>query len=181
MSAVDWYAARAAGVVAYTLLTTSVLLGTLLSGRARSRTWPAFAVADVHRFVALLTGWFVALHVVTVLLDSVVPFSLAQVLVPDAASYRPFWVGLGTVAAELLLAIALTNLYRKELGFRLWRRAHYLTFGVWLAGAAHGIGAGTDASAPWLRLLYVVSVGGVAAAVAWRVARRSLDVSPGRA
>ena len=178
---VDWYAARAAGVVAYVLLTAAVLLGTLLSGRARSRRWPAFAITDVHRFVAVLAGWFVALHVATVLLDSVVPFSLVQVLVPGASSYRPLWVGLGTVAAELLVATGLTNVFRQELGFRLWRRAHYLTFAVWLAAAAHGIGAGTDAPAPWLRLLYVVSVSGAAAAVAWRVARRTLDVSPGRA
>ena len=181
MVPVDWYAARAAGVVAYALLTGGVLLGTLLAGRARLRRWPAFAVTDVHRFVALLTGGFVALHVGTVLLDRVVPFSLVQVLVPGASSYRPFWVALGTVAAELLVAVALTNRFRKRLGHRLWRRAHYLTFAVWLAATAHGIGAGTDASAPWLRFLYVVSVSSVAGAVAWRGTRRALDVSPGRA
>jgi methionine sulfoxide reductase heme-binding subunit len=176
---VDWYAARAAGVVAYALLTGGVLLGVLLAGRARFRRWPTFAITDVHRFVALLTGAFVALHVGTVLLDSVVHFSLLQVLVPGTASYRPFWVALGTVAAELLVAIALTNRYRKRLGHRLWRRAHYLTFVVWAAAALHGIGAGTDATAPWLRLLYVASIGSVAAAVAWRASRRALDALPG--
>jgi methionine sulfoxide reductase heme-binding subunit len=171
VNGVDWYAARAAGVVAYALLTSGVLLGVLLAGRARLRRWPAFAVTDVHRFVALLTGAFVAFHVCTVLLDGYIHFSLAQVFLPGTSSYRPFWVALGTVALELLAAVAVSNLARRRLGHARWRRIHYLTFVVWAAATAHGIGAGTDAGAEWLRLLYVVSVGGVAAAAAWRVGR----------
>lgn len=68
MNGIDWYAARAAGVVAYALLTGGVLLGVLLAGRRLPR-WPQFVVADVHRFVALLTGAFVVLHVYALLLD----------------------------------------------------------------------------------------------------------------
>src|SRR5438309_1774406 len=49
VTGVDWYTARAAGVVAYALLSGGVLLGTLLAGRARLPRWPAFAVTDVHR------------------------------------------------------------------------------------------------------------------------------------
>jgi methionine sulfoxide reductase heme-binding subunit len=179
VTGVDWYAARAAGVVAYALLTSGVLLGVLLGGRARLRRWPAFAVTDVHRFVALLTGTFVALHVGAVLLDGYVHFSLAQALVPGTASYRPSWVALGTVSLELLAAVGLSNLLRKRLGHVRWRRVHYLTFAVWGAATAHGIGAGTDAGADWLRLLYVVSSGGVAATVAWRVGRAA--AAPARA
>lgn len=171
MSGIDWYAARAAGVVAYVLLTSGALLGILLSGRARLARWPAFAITDVHRFVAFLTGWFVALHVGAVLLDSYVHTSVVQALVPGLSSYRPLWVGLGTVALELLAAVALANLLRKRIGHARWRRIHYLTFVVWGTATLHGIGAGTDARAAWLRLLYVVSVGCVAAAVTWRAGR----------
>ena len=60
---------------------------------------------------------------------------------------------------------------RKRLGHARWQRIHDLTF-VWAAATAHGMGAGTDASAGWLRLLYVVSVGSVTAAVAWRLGSR---------
>lgn len=168
---VDWYAARAAGVVAYVLIAVGVLLGVLLGGRARLPRWPAFAVADVHRFVGLLAGTFVALHVLTVWADSMVHFSLLQLVVPFASSYRPFWVGLGTVAAELLVAVAATNTLRKRIGFARWKRWHYLTFVLWLAATAHGIGAGTDAGEEWLRLLYVSSVAAVAGAIVWRVGR----------
>ncbi len=181
MSGIDWYTARAAGVVAYALLTGGVLLGVLLAGRARLPRWPAFAVADVHRFVALLTGVFLFLHVYALLLDRYVHTSVAAVLVPGASTYRPFWVALGTVALELLAAVALSNLLRKRLGHARWRRIHYLTFCVWAAATVHGIGAGTDAGAGWLRLLYVVAVGGVGAAVAWRTGSRRVSPAPARA
>ncbi|HET8752542.1 MAG TPA: hypothetical protein VFM43_08470 [Gaiellaceae bacterium] len=173
MSAIDWYAARAAGVVAYALLTGGVLLGVLLAGRARVPFWPAFAVEDVHRFVGLLTGVFVALHVYALLLDRYVHTSVVAALVPGASTYRPFWVALGTVALELLAAVGVSNLLRKRLGHTRWRRIHYLTFAVWAAATVHGIGAGTDAGAGWLRVIYVVAVGSVAAAVAWRGLRPS--------
>ena len=180
MSGIDWYTARAAGVVAYALLTGGVLLGVLLAGRARLPRWPTFAVTDVHRFVALLTGAFVVLHVCMLLVDRYVHTSLVAVLVPGASTYRPFWVALGTVALELLAAVGVSNLLRKRLGQARWRRIHYLTFAVWAAATAHGIGAGTDSGAGWLRLLYVVAIGSVAAAVAWRAGSRRLSPSPAR-
>lgn len=172
MNGIDWYTARAAGVVAYFLLTGGVLLGVLLAGRARLPRWPTFAVTDVHRFVALLTGLFVALHVYTLLIDRYVPTSLVTLLVPGVASYRPVWVAFGTVALELLVAVALSNLLRKRLGHARWRRIHYLTFVVWAAATVHGIGTGTDSGSGWLRLLYAASIGSVAAAVAWRAGSR---------
>ena len=172
MNGIDWYTARAAGVVAYVLLTSGVLIGVLLAGRLRLPRWPQFAVTDVHRFLALLTGAFVLIHVFALLLDSYVHTSFAALLVPGASSYRPFWVALGTVALELLAAVALSNLLRKRLGHARWRRIHYLTFVVWAATTAHGMGAGTDASANWLRLLYVVSVASVTTAVTWRLGSR---------
>jgi len=170
---IDWYAARAAGVVAYVLLTSGVVLGTALSGRARLRRWPAFAITDVHRFVAVLSGVFIAVHVLAISLDTYTPFSLVQIVVPGASSYRPLWVALGIVSAELLAAIAVTNVLRTRLPYRLWRRVHYLTFAVWAGATVHGLGAGTDAGAGWLRVLYSVSIAAVVATVAWRVAPRA--------
>jgi sulfoxide reductase heme-binding subunit YedZ len=179
VSGLDWYTARAAGVVAYALLTSGVLLGVLLAGRARFARWPAFAVTDVHRFVAILSGVFIAIHVGALLLDRYAHVSLTTLVVPGASSYRPFWLALGTIALELFLAVALSNRLRKRLGHMRWRRVHYLTFGVWIAATAHGVGAGTDANAGWLRALYIVSIGSVALALTWRVGRGA--VTPARA
>jgi methionine sulfoxide reductase heme-binding subunit len=180
-SPIDWYAARAAGIAAYTVLTIVVVLGLTMSGKARSSRWPKFAVEDVHRFGGLLVGFFVSLHVLTVAIDSYLPFSLVQVLVPLTARYRPLWTGIGVAAAELLVALALTNRYRRRLPYRVWRRAHYLNFAVWTAASLHGLGSGTDRSAPWMLLLYSASAAAVGGLVLWRAVRPRVPVLVGGA
>jgi sulfoxide reductase heme-binding subunit YedZ len=173
-SPVDWYAARAAGVVAYLLLSSVVLLGLTMSSKKTLSRWPRFTVEDVHRFGGLLVGTFIGIHVVTVAIDAWLPFSLGSILIPFTTRYRPIWVGLGVVAAELLLALAVTNHYRRRLQYRTWRRAHYLNFAVWTAASFHGIGSGTDRSSPWLLAVFAAATASVCAAIAWRVGRRSL-------
>ncbi len=175
---IDWYAARAAGVVAYVLLTAVVLVGLTLSGRVQLPRWPKFAVTDVHRFGSLLVGVFVALHVLTVGLDTYTRFSPTQLLVPFTSSYRPVWVAVGIVAAELLVALAVTNALRSRIPHRVWRTAHYATFLVWAGATVHGVGAGTDSGALWLTAIYVVAVGSVTAALLWRILRRRVAPAP---
>lgn len=148
MSPTIWYVARASGIVAYLLLSTSVIVGTLMSARAKF-TWPKFAVEELHRFLTILTATFVVLHGCALLLDRVVPISLTQELVPLAAPYRPLAVGLGTVAAELMAAVGLTNMFRDQLPRTVWRRVHYLTIGVWVFASLHGLLAGSDRGDPW--------------------------------
>jgi methionine sulfoxide reductase heme-binding subunit len=173
-----WYVARAGGMLAFALLTASVVLGLTLSGRARLKRWPRFAVEDVHRFVGLLAGGFVAVHVVGLLADTYVPFSFAQVLVPGTSSYRPLATALGVVALELLAALAVANRYRKRLSYRFWRRTHYLNFAVWTLALVHGIASGTDSGTPWAVLLYGVTAGSVAGLTAWRAAGGGAVPSP---
>lgn len=173
-SPIDWYAARAAGVVAYVLVSFVVVLGTTMAGKATLRRWPQFALEDVHRFAGLLVGGFVTIHIVTIAIDSWLPFSVTSIAIPLLARYRAVWVALGIVAAELLLALAVTNHYRRRLPHRFWRRAHYLNFVVWTAATLHGIGSGTDRSAPWLLSIYSTAVAAVAIAIVMRVLRRRL-------
>lgn len=166
-----WYAARAGGIVAFALLTIAILLGLALSGRASLERWPRFALEDVHRCAGLLTGTFIFVHGLALLVDDYMPFSLVDLIVPGAASYAALPTALGVVSAELLAALAVTNHYRKRLSYRFWRRAHYLNFAVWLLALVHGIGAGTDTRTAWALALYALSAGSVAALTAWRVLR----------
>jgi sulfoxide reductase heme-binding subunit YedZ len=154
---IDWYAARAAGLVAYLLVSSSVALGLLLAGRARLERWPRFALEDVHRFAGMLAGTFIALHVLMIGIDSQAHLGLGELIVPFASHYRPFWTGMGIVAAELLVALAVTNHYRKRLPHTIWRRFHYVNLAVWLAATGHGLGAGTDSGAGWFLTLYAVT------------------------
>lgn len=164
-----WYAARAGGMLAYLLLSASVCLGLLMSGKANPKRWPKFALEDVHRFVGILAGVFVAIHGGALLLDSFVPFSLSQVLVPGTSSYRPLAVGFGVVAAELLVALAISNHYRRQIPHGVWRRLHMLNFAVWALALVHGVTAGTDATTPWALALYMGSTWSVLTLFFYRV------------
>jgi methionine sulfoxide reductase heme-binding subunit len=166
-----WYAARASGVAAYVVLSLVVCLGLTLGGKAQTRRWPRFSTEDVHRFGGLLVGSLIGIHVLTIAADSFLPFSLGQLLVPFTSTYRPLWTGLGIAAAEILVAVAITNHYRKRLPYSLWRKAHYLNFAVWGLASVHGLMAGTDRGAPWLAILYGVSVAGVVMLLVWRFGR----------
>jgi len=163
-----WYAARASGVAAYVVLSLVVSLGLTLGGKAQNRRWPRFSVEEIHRFGGLLVGSLIGVHVLTIAADSFLPFSLTQLLVPFTSSYRPLWTGLGIAAAELLVALAITNHYRRRLPYRFWRTAHYLNFAVWTLASLHGLMSGTDRGAAWLAVLYGVSVATVVMLLLWR-------------
>jgi len=167
MSPTVWYVARSAGIVAYLLLSSSVVLGVLMSSRV-PLTWPRFAVQELHRFLAILTACFLALHGVSLLADRVVPLPWWQTVVPFTSHYRPFAVGLGIVAAELMAAVGVSNVLRRRLPYRRWRAVHYLTIGVWLLASLHAVLAGTDRFDPW----FAAIVAGAASAVALAFAVR---------
>ncbi len=173
-----WYAARASGVAAYVVLSLVVSLGLGLGGKAQSRRWPRFSVEDIHRFGGLLVGSLIGIHVLAIAVDSFLPFSLVQLLVPFTSTYRPFWTGLGIAAAEILLALAITNHYRKRLQYGFWRKAHYLNFAVWALASVHGLMSGTDRGAAWLAVLYGASVAVVLMLLLWRFGGHTLR-SPG--
>lgn len=171
---VDWYAARAAGVTAYLLLSAVVVLGMTMASKKQLVHWPRFALEDVHRFGGLLVGALISIHVVTVAVDQWLPFTLQSLIIPFTSRYRPIWVGLGVVAAELLVALAITNHYRRSLSYRFWRRAHYLNLAVWTAATVHGVGSGTDRSSPWLLAMFAAATATVTAVAGWRALRHNI-------
>ena len=90
---IDWYAARAGGIVAYVLLSANVAIGLLMTGKKSMKHWPRFALEDVHRFGGILVGTFLVVHITAVAIDSFIPFSLTSLVVPLIATYRPIWTG----------------------------------------------------------------------------------------
>jgi predicted ferric reductase len=164
-----WLATRAAGIVALLLLTTTLALGVADVARWRSDRWPRFVVDGIHRSAALLSLVFVAVHVATTVLDNYVPIGWLDALVPFASGYRTFYVGLGTVALDVLLALAITGALRQRIGHRLWRAVHWSAYACWPVALLHAFGAGSDAGEPWMVAVGGLCVAVVAAAVAVRV------------
>jgi sulfoxide reductase heme-binding subunit YedZ len=165
-----WYLTRSTGAVSLLLLTFAVALGVVDVRRWSSPRWPRFLVDSLHRNVSLLAIAFLALHVLTSVLDSFAPISLLDAFVPFAGAYRPFWLGLGAVALDLLLAVTITSLLRQRIGFSSWRAIHWLTYASWPIALLHGLGTGSDVKATWLLGLSVLCLLIVLAAVLARVA-----------
>src|SRR5205085_11050222 len=126
-----WYATRGTGAVALVLLTVSVVLGIGELRAWRPAGAPGFAVAALHRTVSLLAVALLAAHIVTTLLDPFPHIGLANALLPFQTSYRPLWLGLGTIASDLLLALVVTSLVRRRLGYRAWRGVPWLAYACW--------------------------------------------------
>jgi methionine sulfoxide reductase heme-binding subunit len=169
-----WYATRASGIAAYVILSLVVCIGISMGGKAQSTSWPRFSVEDIHRFGGLLVGTLIGIHVATIALDSYLPFSVLNLVVPFTSTYRPLWTGLGIAAAELLLALAITNHYRKRLPYRFWRTAHYANFAVWTLAVLHGVMSGTDRGVWWLAMIYGLSIASVIALLVWRFAHQTM-------
>jgi sulfoxide reductase heme-binding subunit YedZ len=167
-----WYATRAAGLVALLLLTASTMLGVLTAGRLCTPRWPRFLTVGLHRNIALLAGVFLAVHIATIVLDSYTSIPLTAAFVPFATSYKRFWLALGAVALDLLIALVVTSLARTRLGFRGWRLVHWCGYACWPLALAHGAGAGTDERTLWGVGLTLGCVAVVTGAVAWRLLQR---------
>jgi len=165
-----WYLSRGTGVVALLLLTAVLLLGVLGVARWRSELLPRFVVQGLHRNLTLLAVLFVAIHVLTTVADGFAPIHLLDAIVPFASPYRPIWLGLGTVAFDLLLALTLTSLLRVRIGAGTWRAVHWLAYASWPVSLVHSLGTGSDARVGWLQALAAGCTGGVALAVLWRAA-----------
>lgn len=164
-----WYLTRGTGAVALVLLTVSVVLGLVGTVRFTAPRWPRFAIDTLHRDVSLLVIVLLVLHVITTVLDGFAPITLLDGLFPFLSPYRPLWLGLGTLSFDLLLAIVITSLVRRRLGYRSWRAVHWLAYVSWPIAVLHTLGTGTDVKQWWLLLLTVVCVVAVLVAVMVRI------------
>jgi methionine sulfoxide reductase heme-binding subunit len=164
-----WYASRATGVVALILLTAVMVLGILVNRRGRLPGLPRFATTSLHRSVSLLAVVFVAVHVLTAVADPYVSIRLAAAVIPFVSSYEPFWLGLGAIAIDLMIALIVTSLLRSRMPRRTWRGVHWLAYAVWPVAIAHSIGSSSDLQRGALLDLTIACCLAVAGAVAWRV------------
>jgi methionine sulfoxide reductase heme-binding subunit len=164
-----WYLTRATGTVALLLLSGAVVLGVIDVRRWSTPAWPRFIVDSLHRNLSLLAMVFLALHILTSVLDSFASISLLDAFIPFADSYRPFWLGLGAVAFDLLLAVTITSLLRQRIGYQTWRAIHWLSYAGWPIALLHGLGTGSDVKSGWMLVLSLACLAAVLAAVLVRV------------
>lgn len=170
-----WLASRASGLVALALITTSVLLGLLMASKALRRPGLAPILVTAHEHLALAGLVGIAVHGVTLLGDAWLRPGVAGIAVPFVVEYRPLWTGLGIVAGHLAAVLGLSFYWRRRIGARRWRSLHRATILVYVLAVAHTLGAGSDASAPWVRVPMLVSAAAVVFLLTVRLLPARLD------
>lgn len=167
-----WFLNRGTGVALLLVLTASLALGMLTAGRRTGGVVPVFVPQTLHRNLSVLGLALVVLHLVTAVADTFVDIRWWQAISPWGATYEPFWLGLGTLAFDLMVLIAFTSAIRSRLSATGWHRVHLLGYAVWPVAFAHGAGMGTDAGEPWARALGLGCLAVVLVALAVRVRRQ---------
>jgi len=145
-SALAWYIARAAGLIAWSLASAGVIWGLVISSRASAfgrRPRPAWTL-DLHRYLGGLAAVFTVVHVFGILADPWLHLSVVAALIPFVSSWRPGAVAWGVAAMYLLVAVELTSLARTRLPRKVWRAVHFASFPLFLIATVHTFTAGSD-------------------------------------
>lgn len=177
MSEAFWYAGRGTGLVALTLFTLVLVLGIVTRSGRPVAGLPRFAVSALHRNVSLLGLGLLIVHIGSLLFDPYAQLNVINYVVPFTSTYRPFWVGMGAIALDLLIVTVATSLLRQRIGPRVWKVLHWLAYAMWPIAVLHGLGSGTDASSLWMDAWVALCGLSVLAAVAWRIGPRFTEVS----
>ena len=149
-----WYVTRAAGLTSYILLWLSMIWGMAIPTKILAPTVEGTYSYDFHEFLSLLGLGFVLLHVIVLVLDRYLPFSVWQILVPFIDTYRPLWVGLGIIGFYIFLLVTVTFYMRQSIGSKAFRSIHALSLAGYLGATLHGLFAGTDSALPITRVIY---------------------------
>jgi DMSO/TMAO reductase YedYZ heme-binding membrane subunit len=160
-----WYVVRASGLVAYAVLSATVVGGLLLSTRVLHRRPPPAWLLDWHRFAGGLAAAATVLHIVAVWSDDYIDFTVLDLLVPFVSPWRPTALAFGIVGLYLLLVIELTSLARRRMPPPWWRRLHHLSLPALAASTVHLLMSGEDADEPPV-LLAVGAGAGIAVVLA---------------
>ena len=152
-----WLASRAAGVVALMCITVSVGVGLTMAGRVSRRPALARVLLSVHQQTALVGLVAIAVHGITLLGDDFLSPSIGDIAIPFTSEHEPLWTGLGVTGGWLAAILGLSYWVRTVIGAALWRKLHRATVLVYVLSVAHTLGAGTDASEPWMRVLVIAT------------------------
>jgi predicted ferric reductase len=167
MNELLWYASRATGVVSIVLLTAVVVLGAVTAGRRNPHGESATVVMALHRWLSLGMTVFLGAHIVTAIAESYVSIDAVSAVLPFSSGYETVWVGLGTLAFDILLAVVVTSVLRPRLAELTWRRVHLLSFALWPMAVVHGLALGTS-DQPVLVATTIACAAVGLGALAWR-------------
>jgi predicted ferric reductase len=149
-----WYLTRAAGLMGYFLIWLSTAWGLVVSSKILDSIMDRGFTYDFHEHLSWLGLAFISVHVIVLMADKYLPYTIWQVLIPFLSPYRPLWVGIGVIAFYLSLLVTITFYLKAKIGMSAFRKIHYLSLVGYVGATLHGLYAGTDSVLPIANLLY---------------------------
>lgn len=173
-----WYGSRLFGFLAYGAIAASVIYGLLLSTGILDAIAHRAVSFTLHQELSAIAIGLTGLHGSLLALDTFVPQSVRELVIPFAGPYRPAWVGMGQVAFYLMLVVYVSFYMRRRIGQRGWRLLHYTTFLVFIGATAHGLMSGTDTPAAWAFWTYAAASAVVVFLFVYRVTLSLTRLTP---
>jgi hypothetical protein len=162
------------GVFALVALTASVGAGLLATDRIVMSPERRILAQGLHRMISLVAISALANHIMLEILAH--RASLIDGFVPFLAARRTFFMGLGTLASDLLVVIIITGIMRARFANRgrrwLWRALHATAYVAWPLAILHGLLAGRSAK-PYVDWSYGACLALAALALTLRVVMQS--------
>ena len=164
-----------AGVLALVGLTGSVLLGLVATDRIVMTPGHRVMAQAVHRAFSFGTLAFLIIHIVTEILAQ--RSHVIDAVVPFLSPYRTFYIGLGTIASDLIILLVVTSILRKRFtehgkAWR-WRAIHYASYVAFVFAVLHGLLGGRTAK-PYVDWSYGFAIAVTALGLAVRFLAISL-------
>jgi sulfoxide reductase heme-binding subunit YedZ len=143
-----WLLARVTGLTSFVALAVSLLTGLALRTAILDWLGSNRALRSLHEFTAVLWIPLGLLHVLSLLLDPTARIGPLDLLVPFRVPYGTLGIGLGTVALELFLLVAVTGWLRRRMNATAWQWVHRLAYAAFGLVFLHALLGGTDFSDP---------------------------------
>ncbi len=163
-----WYTTRATGLVTLVLFTLVVSLGTLVANRIGGTTVGRFELNELHRTISAVAMAFLAVHILTTVVDSYVSTGPLATVVPFISSYKRLPVALGTIAFDLMIAVWVSSLLKVRIANQSWRFIHWFSWLAFAISIVHALTTGTDARKGVGLVVVVLCLAVVAGAASWR-------------
>jgi sulfoxide reductase heme-binding subunit YedZ len=180
LSPLTWYLTRATGITLYLLFWGVVIAGLLLTTRIFDRMVSKATLLSVHAYLARLAYALLTAHLLSLIVDQHLPFSIEQLLVPFGGPAREPWTGFGVLGMYLFIVVVASASFRRYIPYPVWRFLHVLAFPMYALSLLHGIGSGSSSSEPLMQAVYLLTGAAVIVlclvrVAIWRPGARTLE------
>jgi DMSO/TMAO reductase YedYZ heme-binding membrane subunit len=164
-----------AGVFALIGLCASVGLGLVATDRRFLSPGHRVLIQSAHRAASFGAVTFLIVHIITEILAQRV--HVIDAVIPFLSPFRTFYIGLGTIASDLIILLVVTGILRGRFNASgrawRWRAMHYTSYAAFVFGVWHGLLGGRPGK-PYVDWSYGFVVAFVLLGLAVRVLSNSL-------